>query len=47
MLWETGHAIYNPVKMQYCNYAGDDCYHAKTVPAIYEIDQSQGYVTAG
>ena len=47
MLWETGYAIHDPVQMQYCNYDASDCYHAKTVPAIYEIDQKDGFMTGG
>jgi hypothetical protein len=47
MLWETGYAIHNPVTMENCDYAGTTCYQAKTVPAIYSIDQNQGYVTGG
>jgi hypothetical protein len=47
MLWETGYAIDDQVKMQYCNYDATDCYHAKTVPAIYEVDQKDGYMTGG
>lgn len=47
MLWETGYAIHDPVTMQYCNYDASDCYHAKTVPAIYTIDQKDGYLTGG
>jgi len=38
MLWETGYAIYDPIKMQQCDYAGTTCYTSKTVPAIYSID---------
>jgi hypothetical protein len=33
--------------MQTCDYAGTECYQVKTVPAIYEIDQTEGYVTGG
>jgi hypothetical protein len=47
MLWETGFAIHDPVTMNTCDYAGTTCYQAKTVPAIYSIDQKQGYVTGG
>jgi hypothetical protein len=47
MLWETGYAIHDPVQMQYCNYDASDCYHSKTVPAIYTIDQKDGYLTGG
>jgi len=47
MLWETGYAIHDPVTMNTCDYAGTTCYEAKTVPAIYSIDQKEGYVTGG
>jgi hypothetical protein len=47
MLWETGYAIHDEVQMQYCNYDASDCYHAKTVPAVYTIDQKNGYLTGG
>jgi hypothetical protein len=47
MLWETGYAIHDPVTMRTCDYAGTTCYTAKTVPAIFSIDQSEGYVTGG
>jgi hypothetical protein len=33
--------------MQYCNYDATDCYTAKTVPAIYEMDQKDGFMTGG
>jgi len=47
MLWETGYAIHDPVTMNNCQYDGTTCYQAKTVPAIYSIDQKEGYVTGG
>jgi len=47
MLWETGYAIHDPISMQNCDIAGTKCYEAKTVPAIYSIDQNEGYVTGG
>jgi hypothetical protein len=47
MLWETGYAIHDPVTMNTCGYDGVTCYEAKTVPAIYSIDQKEGYVTGG
>lgn len=47
MLWETGYAIHDPVSMNNCDYTGLECYVAKTVPAIYSIDQKEGYVTGG
>jgi len=47
MLWETGYAIHDPIGMNNCNYANDKCYQAKTVPAIYSIDQKEGYITGG
>ena len=47
MLWETGYAIHDPVTMNTCEYDGVTCYQAKTVPAIYSIDQKEGYVTGG
>ena len=47
MLWETGYAIHDPITMSTCDYAGTTCYQAKTVPAIYSIDQKEGYVTGG
>jgi hypothetical protein len=47
MLWETGYAIHDPVTMENCEYDGVTCYQAKTVPAIYSIDQKTGYVTGG
>jgi hypothetical protein len=47
MLWETGYAIHDPVTMRNCDYAGTTCYTAKTVPAIYSIDQTEGYLTGG
>lgn len=47
MLWETGYAIHDPVMMNNCNYANTECYKAKTVPAIYNITQNEGYITGG
>jgi hypothetical protein len=47
MLWETGYAIHDPVTMNNCQFDGTTCYQAKTVPAIYSIDQKEGYVTGG
>jgi hypothetical protein len=46
-LWETGYAIYDPVTMNNCDYAGTKCYVAKTIPVIHSIDQDEGYVTGG
>lgn len=47
MLWETGYAIHDPIQMRNCDYTGEECYVAKTVPAIYSIDQNEGYFTGG
>jgi len=47
MLWETGYAIHDPVSMKSCNYDASECYTAKTVPAIYSIDQKESYTTGG
>jgi hypothetical protein len=47
MTWETGFAIHDEISMQNCDYAGTTCYTAKTVPAIFSIDQKKGYLTGG
>lgn len=47
MLWETGYAIHDPITMNTCDYTGKKCYVTKTIPAIFSIDQKQGYVTGG
>jgi len=47
MLWETGYAIHDEVMMRTCNFDASECYTAKSVPAIYSIDQSEGYTTGG
>jgi len=47
MLWETGYAIHDEVTMKTCTYDLSECYTAKTVPAIYSIDQKEGYLTGG
>jgi hypothetical protein len=43
----VGYSIHDPISMQTCDYAGTTCYEAKSVPAIYAIDQSSGYTTGG
>lgn len=47
MLWETGYAIHDEVMMRTCNFDASECYTAKTVPAIYSIDQKEGFTTGG
>jgi len=47
MLWETGYAIHDEISMKQCNYDASECYTAKSVPAIYSIDQKEGFVTGG
>jgi hypothetical protein len=47
MLWETGHAIKDPLTNGYCNYENTECYESKTVPVIYDMSSREGWLTGG
>ena len=47
MLWETGHAIKEPLLIQRCSYDGKECYEARTLPVVFDLSQRQGYLTGG
>jgi hypothetical protein len=47
MLWETGQASMIDHAALWCNYDGESCYYAKSVPVITSLDKTEGWYTGG
>ena len=38
MMWETGKAHVLDTHSKYCNFDNSSCYHARTVPVVFDVD---------
>jgi hypothetical protein len=47
MMWETGQASIASAESITCNYNESECYQAKSLPVIFDVDRNVGYTTGG
>ena len=47
MNWDIGGSLVETVESVTCDIRNENCYKAKTVPAIFDMSARQGFTTGG